>query len=196
MKKHDSKTNCLNGFFWNFLNAFERIEMHLIASELIRMYPTPHRLSTIWSKFHSWLWIIFWTSLLPKTNHFRMFLDTKLEAKLDLNSNIDFEGSWPRFWSLWGLQVGATLGFVGPLGRFLDVFGAFKTKLCDRIGPKWAPRSLRGRFWIHLGRILGASWEDLGGFWETLGRNLWTYGQIGTSFGHAWKTLVLLGQNL
>ena len=70
------------------------------------------------------------------------------------------------FWERVGLHLGGVwdslVPLLGSLVRFWAVFWAFEIKLREWNDPRWAPRGLLDRFWVHLGRVLGGSWEDLG----------------------------------
>ena len=67
---------------------------------------------------------------------------------------------WEGFGTVWGVSR-ALLGASWPF------FGRSKThcfKALVQDGLQEAPRSLLERFWRHLGRVLGGSWDGLGQF--------------------------------
>ena len=51
---------------------------------------------------------------LPKTLPQRGPNPSKIDAKNVLFFDIDFFASWPRFWSVLGLQLGAKLALIAP----------------------------------------------------------------------------------
>ena len=101
-----------------------------------------------------------------------------------------------KFWEGLGLHLGGFWDGLGPLlatlGRLLAVFWAFKIELCSRIGPRWAPRRLLGRFGEGLGRIWGAFGMVLGEIWKEICRILHFLSASWAGFGNAWHDLALL----
>ena len=88
---------------------------------------------------------------LPKTLPKRHPNHCKTEAENVLLFNIDFFGFGPRFWSLLGLHVGATL-------RILAYFSAFRPSPHCPPTVRRRPKGLRARFWRLRAWIFEVLW--------------------------------------
>ena len=113
---------------------------------------------------------IFGQKNLPKTLSKQGSNPSKIDAKNVLVFDIDFFASWPRFWSLLGLQVGAMLAQVGSqLSLKLRFWHPHRSEEMF-----W--RFLQSKIWIYL-----LSWRPPGSilealqpwFWRVLARILW-----------------------
>ena len=114
----------------------------------------------------------------PKTSP-KPFQNEAWATKKSMSKNaslfdIDFFASWPRFWSLLGLQDGAKLAILASKNQGWCSFWAFLSQASFKNGVLEA-----------TGLEFGASGLDFGGVWA----RFWNFGMLQNRF---WKALDLL----